>query len=219
MDDRCNRPAHGGGVNDQYHGCTEKAGDRRRGPVASGLTAPVEQAHDPFRNEDVGPLGASGGERGQELLARQPRIEGAPGATGGDRVVSGVDEVGSDLRRRHSESPGGKSGHQAGGDRRLAHSGVGARDDDAGAKDWHGLILPRARGRSVWSWVSLDRLARRRAETLPSPRCADASTLLRPRCLSARSPLGQSEPLLFRPARHMTTAGKAFHWLISRCRG
>ena len=57
-----------------------------------------------------------------------PRVEVPAGSSGGQRVVAGVDEVGSDLRGRHPPPPPGERGHEAAGDGGLADPRVRAGD-------------------------------------------------------------------------------------------
>ena len=94
-----------GGIDDQHDRCLQEAGDvcggsgGRRHRVR--FDPAVEEAHDPFDDGDVGPGTAMPVQRPDAVCADQHRIKVAAGSAGRQGVVTGVDEVRSDLERRH----------------------------------------------------------------------------------------------------------------------
>jgi hypothetical protein len=136
VDDGSDRAGNGRGIDDQKHRGVEEAGDVGGGGrrVVGGA---VEQAHDPFDDEQVGALGGAGGEWADGVGAAQPGVEVAGRSTAGEGVVAGVDEIGADLGGGGAVPGGPEGSEEAGGGGGLADAGVGARDDDSGSERRH----------------------------------------------------------------------------------
>jgi hypothetical protein len=97
-----------------------------------GRAAAVVQAHDALDDRHVGTRGAVQEQRGDEVLADEDRVEVAAGASGGERVVAGVDVVGADLVRGDGEPAAAQRRHEPGRDGGLAGTGRGGGEDEAG---------------------------------------------------------------------------------------
>ena len=102
-----------------------------RGRQLSAAALAVEEAHDALDNGDVGPAGAVGEERADEIRAREESIEVAARSSRGECVVGGVYKVGADLEGGDAQTPVRERGHQARGDGGFADTRVCARDDYA----------------------------------------------------------------------------------------
>ena len=72
---------------------------------AGAVGRPVEQAHDPFADQEVAAAPAFLDQPGQGLEAHRPRVDIVGGATGGGGVEGGVDIVRPDLERADLQSP------------------------------------------------------------------------------------------------------------------
>ncbi len=137
------RAARGGRVHDQHDrggGQPGRMGGRGevRGLAGPRHRHPVEQAHHPFDDGDVGAVGAVGEQGADAFLAAEHGVEVAPGAAGGQGVVARVDVVRADLVRGDPQAAGGQGGHQPGRHGGLARAAGRGRDqqpgqDDAGA--------------------------------------------------------------------------------------
>ena len=150
--ERSDRSAHRRGVDDEHDGRREDSGDLGGGSGGT-CTVAVEEPHNALDDEELGILTGCGGKAREEIGAVQGGVERAPGTTDGEAVVTGIDEVGSDLGCSDAHSPPVKSGHDAGRDRGLADPRVGTGDDDASAQEGHGPSLARqgpARHRASW---------------------------------------------------------------------
>jgi len=75
---------HGRGIDHEDDRGLQEAGDRSRGPVATGLSGPIEQTHHTFDDQEVGSLGPGSRKRDEVLLPGQPRVQGAPRAPRGE---------------------------------------------------------------------------------------------------------------------------------------
>ncbi len=93
------------GVDHQHHRRPQESGDLgRRASRYSGhlaLDAAVEQAHDALDDSDVGTGAAMPVQRADQLLADEHWVEVAARPPGGQGVIARVDEIGTDLERRH----------------------------------------------------------------------------------------------------------------------
>ena len=111
-----------------------------RGAVAGA----VEQAHHAFDDQQVAARAGPGGQGRHGLGPAEPGVEVAGRAARGQGVVAGVDEVGADLGGGRAVAGRREGGHQPGGDRGLAHSGVGAGHHQPGTEGGaaHATRLP-----------------------------------------------------------------------------
>ena len=87
-------------VDDQDHRRAEESGDVSGRAACVFVDAPVEQAHHALHHGDVGAGAPVPVQRADQVLADQDGVEVAAGPAGGQRVVAGVDVVGTDLERR-----------------------------------------------------------------------------------------------------------------------
>ena len=135
VDGRGHGPGGRADVDDEQDGGAGQRGDVGARGETVGAEAPVHEAHDALEHRDVrgGRVGGPPGEqRLDEVLADEPRVEGAARPAGGERVVAGVDVVRADLGRGHGQSTAGEGGHDPHGDRRLAVARRGRRDEHPG---------------------------------------------------------------------------------------
>src|SRR5262249_21654330 len=102
------------------------------GRSVRGGTAAVVQAHDPFHYRDIGARGAVQEKRRDELLPAQHRVEVTARPPGGERVVTRVDVVGTDLVTGHRQAPGVQRRHQPGGNGCLAMPRCRGGDNEPG---------------------------------------------------------------------------------------
>ena len=111
-------------------GSAEQGGDVGRGAGAVGGT--VEQAHDPFAEQEVAALAALLEQAGQGLEAHRPGVDIVGGAARGGGVEGRVDIVRADLERadRHAAPAQGREHAQR--QRGLAAARGGCGDDEAG---------------------------------------------------------------------------------------
>ena len=118
--DRTDRPGGPGAVHDQQHrGAGRRRHVGRRGePVATDPA--VVQAHDPLHDRDVRAARPVQQQGHDPVLPDQVRVQVAPRASGGERVVAGVDVVGTDLVPGDDEATASQRRHQPGRDGRLA---------------------------------------------------------------------------------------------------
>src|SRR5581483_7269507 len=92
-------------------------------------------------DEDVRVACARGGERGEQRVTGQPRVERPARAPGRHRVVARVNEVGADFCRGHPHPTCGERAHEPSGDGRLPDARVRPRDHQPRAELGHGDIL------------------------------------------------------------------------------
>ncbi len=95
-----NGSAHGRCVDDEHHWRVEQARhvSGGRGRAVEGA---VEETHDAFDDQQVRAGRRSRRERHDRLGPAQPGVDVARRTSAREGVVAGIDEVGSDLRRRH----------------------------------------------------------------------------------------------------------------------
>ena len=134
VNDSRNAPARRGDVDDEDdRRLCEPSDVSRRGETVRAEST-VEKAHDTFDDGNVRRVrlvGPGEQKRRDAFLTLHPRIEVAPDAPRGERVVAGVDEVRADLGRRHVQPARGQRGHDTDADRRLALPRRGRSEDDA----------------------------------------------------------------------------------------
>ena len=109
-----------------------QGGDVRGGCFPGGTESAVEQAHHAFDDGDVRRSRAVQQQRDDAVFADEERVEVAARAAGGQGVVAGVDEVGSDLVAGYRHAARDQGGHQSGCDSGLSVPGRGRGDDEAG---------------------------------------------------------------------------------------
>ena len=130
VDQRRDRGTHAGDVDHQHHRQAEQGRDVGRDAGAVG--GAVEQAHDPFADQEIAALPALLEQTGQGLEAHRPRVDIVGRPAGGAAVEGRVDIVRPDLERADGHAAPAQGRQHAQRQRGLAGAGGGAATMIAG---------------------------------------------------------------------------------------
>ena len=105
-------------IDHQQHRRAQQSGDLGGGSAGRGqelfVDATVEQSHDALDDGDVGIPRTVPVQRPDQILAHHDRVEVAARPAGGQRVVTRIDEVRTDLERCDAVAHLAQRGHQTG---------------------------------------------------------------------------------------------------------
>jgi hypothetical protein len=145
LDQRSRAARHAGRVDHQQYRQVQPFGHLGRGAGLIVAAETVEQSHDPFDYGNIA-VTAMAPERLKVVSpVEHPAVQVAAGAARHPGMVPRIDEIRSDLKGCHGQSPAPQGCHQAEGDSGFPDPAMGAGYDEAFVDD---MLL--SIGRRMW---------------------------------------------------------------------